>query len=332
VTTAYQDLLEREREGFLDPASGRLAVAVSGAVTCPVCEPLPPDQRELFVTKGYRVVRCTGCGLLFVNPMLRESAGLPLYERAKSVDEWARVVQAEGQREFDLSLYRALMGLVGADAPGQASLCLDISMRAGTALACPEFAPWKVECLDFARATRELGRRRFPGRAFYGSLDEIGPSSRYGIAVSFEALEHMFAPVTFVSRVHALLAGGGVFCGVLSNVESLLVRVLGTEAPLFDGIYQKYFFHTGSLERLLRRIGFTGVRFRTAVPCTQRIVETLGRLVGDGQYLPSRAAIARLAKAAEETPLGYKLLFVARKGPEGRACSSDRAALESKEC
>jgi hypothetical protein len=210
----------------------------------------------------------------------------------------------------------------GADAPGPASLCLDISMRAGAALADPEFAPWNVECLDLARATRELGRTRFPGRVFYSSLDEIAPSRRYDIVVSFEALEHAFAPVTLVSRVHALLAGGGVFCGLLSNVESLLVRVMGAEAPLFDGIYQKYFFHTGSLGRLLSGTGFADIRFQTAVPCTERIVETLGRLVGDGHELPSRAAIETLARTAEVTPLGYKLLFVARKATAAGAPSS----------
>jgi SAM-dependent methyltransferase len=322
VTTAYQALLERERAGFLDPASGRLSAAVSRAVTCPLCEDAPPDQRELFVTTGYRFVRCTGCGLLFVNPMLRESAGLPLYDGAGSVAEWARVVQSDGQRAFDLSLYRALADLVGADAPGPSSTCLDISMRAGTALACPELAAWRVECLDFARATRELGRSRHAGRTFHASLDDIAASRRYDIAVSFEALEHAFAPVSFVSRVRGLLADGGVFCGVLSNVESLLVRVLGAEAPLFDGIYQKYFFHTGSLGWLLRRTGFTDVRFRTALPCTQQIVETLGRLVADGPELPSRAAIEKLAQAAESTPLGYKLLFVARKAPAAGAGSS----------
>jgi len=210
----------------------------------------------------------------------------------------------------------------GPDASGPASLCLGISMRAGAALAYPEFAPWNVECLDLARATRELGRTRFPGRVFYSSLDEGAPSRRYDIVVSFEALEHAFAPVTFVSRVHALLAGGGDFRGLLSNVESLLVRVMGAEAPLFDGVYQKYFFHTGSLGRLLRRTGFTDVRFQTAVPCTQRIVETLGRLVGDGPDLPSRAAIEKLAQAAEATPLGYKLPFVARKAPAAGSASS----------
>jgi hypothetical protein len=315
VTSPYQRLLQAERASFIDPRTGRLAEAVSCAASCLLCGDAGPELREAFVSGGYRFVRCPGCGLLCTDPMLRESVGQPLYDGAASLAEWARVARTDGQVDFDLSLYRTLLEFVGAGAPGPGSACLDISLRAGLALTCPELAGWSVECLDFARDTRELGRARFPGRAFYASLDEIAPARRYELVVSFEALEHSFAPLAFASRVHAQLAEGGLFCGLLSNVESLLVRVLGAEAPLFDGVYQKYFFHTGSLERLLRRAGFTDVRFRTALPCTQRIVAALDGLVAGGSALPSRAEIERLAQAAETTPLGYKLLFVARRSP-----------------
>jgi hypothetical protein len=115
---SYADLLAQELHSFLDPATGLLAAAHSRIVACPLCGEAPDGQRELFLKRGYRFVACPACGLVFVNPMLRESAGLPLYDGAGSVAEWARVVQTDGQREFDLSLYGALMGFLWGGMPG----------------------------------------------------------------------------------------------------------------------------------------------------------------------------------------------------------------------
>lgn len=178
-------------------------------------------------------------------------------------------------------------------------------MRAGAAVECRRATRWRRSCVDFAWGTRGAGRGGHPGTQFFGCLTEVATSAwRFEVVTSCEALEHAFAPVAFGSQVLGLLADGGVFCWVLSNVESLLTLVLGAEAPLFSGIYQKYFLHTGLFGRLLRRTDFTDVRFQTAVPCSQRIDEMLGRLVGDGPDMPFQAAIERLARAAEATPLG----------------------------
>jgi hypothetical protein len=128
-----------------------------------------------------------------------------------------------------------------------------------------------------------------------------------------EAIEHFHNPVSFIENVNRLLKDNGIFCGVLSNTESLLVRILGAESPMFDGLYQKYFFHTGSLKKLFGLVGLDEVTFKAIIPCKDKIVSYLNRMIPENLSVLSEQLINQIGGYAESQLLGYKLIFSARK-------------------
>lgn len=313
-TSTYGTLLEEELAQFVDPTTGRLATDAGSLVSCPICDDPPDRHRELFVKRGYRFALCEGCGLIFANPMVLPALNRPLYDNAPSFQEWARLARTGSQMEFDAELYRTVLNLARPLARGGALRCLDISIRAGLAAECDFLSGYRFDFLDFCGPTREMGRARLGEDRFFDGFDSVVASGKtYDLIVSLEAMEHFPDPRRFMEDVRGLLDKGGVFCGVLSNVESMLVRLLGEESSLFDGLYQKYFFHSGSLKRLFATIGLERETFSSGVSCSDRVGSHLKRMMPADFVSNSDALLDRLFASLETSLLGYKLFFAAVK-------------------
>ena len=315
MKTNYEILLEKELDSFIDKDTHLLCADVSRSIACPLCGMSEKQQRELFIKRGYRFILCIECGLIFVNPMLKSEINQHLYDTSDSLKEWVNILQTESQREFDLALYNSIAALIRPYMETPSLSCLDISIRGGLASECTAFSSWPLYFFDFSQITRLHGQSKYPQRTFIDNFEEIVASNkRYDIVISMEAIEHFIDPVTFMRNIDMLLTDRGIYCGVLSNAESLLVRIFGQQAPLFDGLYQKYFFHTASLRRLLENIGFEDIIFRTEIPCTHKIFSYLNNMIYAHVTPLSNQAMRAVSALAETQPLGYKLLFAAKKG------------------
>lgn len=315
MKTNYEILLEKELESFIDRDTHLLSADVSYSISCPICGTSEKQQRELFIKRGYRFILCIECGLIFVNPMPQPEINQHLYNTADSLKEWNKILQTESQREFDIALYNSIATLIVPYLKTASPTCLDISIRGGLASECKAFSNWPLSFLDFSQITRLHGQSKYPQRTFFDNFEEVAAShKRYDVVISMEAIEHFIDPVTFMQKVDMLLTDGGIFCGVLSNAESLLVRIFGQDAPLFDGLYQKYYFHTNSLNRLFEKTGFEDIVFRTEIPCTNKISNYLNNMIFAHVAPASNQAMQAVSALAETQPLGYKLLFAAKKG------------------
>ncbi|MDD5194077.1 MAG: methyltransferase domain-containing protein [Candidatus Omnitrophica bacterium] len=312
---SYSELLDKELLSFVDPNTGMLSVAHSSMIDCPICETSSLRQRELFIKRGYRFVLCAGCGLIFSNPSIHNEANRALYDQAPSIKCWSEILQTQDQRGKDLCLYSSLIALTSKLVKHNAPRCLDISMRAGLAAGLFKKRGWKSDFYDFSKYTRELGKRKLPRVRFYDSFDSIVKAKNtYDVVVSMEAMEHFANPSFFMENVSKILAKGGIFCGFVSNVESMLVRVMGSEAPLFDGLYQKFFFHTGSLKALFKEFNFIPKNFKTFIPALEKTEKFFNRMLPERLSAFSRADMAKIFRVIKESDtLGYKLLFVAKK-------------------
>jgi len=314
MKSSYTTILEAELAGFVNPSTGRLFEEPSRHIECPLCEGNKTEQEELFIKRGFRFVLCPGCGLVFVNPQVESTQNKALYDTADSLKEWARILRDDSQVRFDLGIYSSILDLCKPMHAKKKNDCLDISMRGGLLSECEAVLGWNLEFLDFAGPTREQGRSCRPSFTFYNEFDQIKKLGKtYDVVISMEGIEHFSNPLSFARDVHGLLRDGGVFCGVLSNVESLLARLLGADTPMFDGLYQKFFFHSTSLSRALKLAGYRDVVLHSKVPCSDKIIKHLNRMTPNNKNLVSGEIINKIAKSAESHLLGYKMIFAARR-------------------
>ena len=316
MKSSYTELLEKELASFLGSNTGGASMNKFSMIDCPLCRSGLKVQKELFSKRGYRFVVCNQCGLIFSNPSPLREINRSLYDKSGSCKQWAQISQAGEQIKKDISLYRSLIRLARRDCKRRKTRCLDISMRAGVAQKLFRKIGWESDFYDFSRFTRAIGIKKHTGIKFYDSFAAIAKcGNSYDVVISMEAMEHFVTPRTFMGNVTRILTKGGVFCGVVSNTESMLVRALGSEAPLFDGLYQKFFFHTGSLKRLFKEFNLVSERFDTIIPAQERIEKFFNRIIPEGLPCLSTPEVRKVCGGIKNTDnLGYKLLFVARKG------------------
>ncbi len=301
----YKELLEKELSRFVSPSSGLLSKRKSIRRDCPVCGAKYERLEFLFTKRGFSFVLCRSCGLMFSNPMPREDLAMGLYRLSDSIQEWARIMNCASQREFDLRLYNALYSLFTKHLSLVPRKILDISMRGGIVSESKDYQKSHIDFFDFAHATCKCGERRYSNACFYDEL--LSVPSGYDVVISMEAMEHFYHPLSFLKNVYRILSEEGIFCGVFSNVDSLAVRILQSQAPLFDGLYQKFFFNKVSLTNLLNRGGFSLVDWITMVDGDGMIKNYLERWdVQQGLY-------REVIKQECFKNNGYKFLFIAKK-------------------
>lgn len=301
---SYKELLEAEIKSFLSPATGRPDASRTVKRDCDACGLPFEKQRELFVKRGFRFVLCPKCGLIFANPFLKPKGIERLYASAPSLDFWAKSMLDPERRKLDRALYENLFKLL----PKRNSRkILEISMRGGLLAEAPFCGDAAVEFFDFAGPTRRMGQRLHPDRLFFNGFP-AGRRAYYDVVVSMEAMEHFYSPSDFLKAARERLQRGGFLAGVVSNAASLVARILQKDAPLFDGVFQKTFFHAQSLKYLLARNGFRLLRTNTAVGGGTMIEGHLNQMTPRDRLPVKNVVPGTLWKSH-----GYKLLFVAKK-------------------
>lgn len=317
MSSPYAIALDKELSRFVSTRTGSLNPRDAVARCCPVCGAVLARQRQLFIKRGYRFVSCSDCGLIFANPMLREPLVAALYENSACIKEWFKVMLSSGQREFDLKNYGQLYFLYRKHLKGAPGKLLDISIRGGLIRERKEYRRTLIDSLDFSGLSRACGQRRYPSATFCADFKLL--SRKYDVVVGMEAMEHFFYPLEFVRSVHRVLEADGLFCGVCSNVGSLAVRILQAEAPLFDGIFQKFFFSRASLAEMLGRGGFRLLETMTTLDGGSMISPYLAKMTGMPPGWEEK--VRRLCRMGVADGLGYKLFFVASKESCGERVS-----------
>ncbi len=138
-------------------------------------------------------------------------------------------------------------------------------------------------------------------RVMVGDVERLALAGRYDLVMALELFEHLLEPDRFLRRVRELLAAGGSVLLSVPNVGhwSVVEELLAGRwdyLPVGLQCYTHYRFYTrASLERRLRRIGFSRVE-----------------LVPQATELPARFAglAARCGLAVDEAGLAIKGFFV----------------------
>lgn len=220
------------------------------------------DAALAAVQNGYRIVRCRGCGLVYVDP--RPSAeSLPGlyadYHVRDGGDEasWNRLMGGNF-REAAECLEQAR----GASGPGR---LLDVGCGYGGFVRTMRDRGWDAEGIDPSPATVAAAvRGGLPVRP--GTLDEA--EGRYDAVTLFYVLEHLPDPSAALRRLFGLLAPGGTLLLRVPHTAPIVraLRPLGLDGTLFDPPYHLFDFPPAVLGDMLREAGFVAVRTFPGAP------------------------------------------------------------------
>lgn len=200
----------------------------------------------------FRIVRCSGCGLVRSDPIYRPETIHKLYEQSQFL--YSDVAG------FAAATYRRLF-LKSLPSVGSTARILDVGCGNGfflEALLAAGFDDvWGVEpSVDAcAAAPTELGGRifneHFPADSLAkGSVDVI---------TSFHLLDHVTDPVAFLCECKTLLKPGGWLLIVCHNERSLSAKILGERSPIYD-VEHVFLFNLRTIRALATRAGLSAIR------------------------------------------------------------------------
>jgi len=310
---------ERELDALLDPETGMLSERFAREIPCPLCA--AESYSRLFVKRGYTIVRCDECDLVYANPQVDERVVLDEYREGSSSDLWVDVLTSERQLQLDREKFSKI--LVELEPYRGGGCLLDVGCSIGLFLHLAEQRGWKGVGTELGKRALAYARDRFGVEVVDRPLSEAGfePAS-FDVVTLNSVLEHTHEPRRMLREVAELLRPGGAVYLIVPNVESLACRVLHERAATFDGRNHLVYFSPGTLRDALEREGFEIVETHTHISSLTPVLESLSyrEPYGDADTSDDPLARAllrnrdRIEALLEELDLGYKLHCLAVRG------------------
>lgn len=311
---------ERELDELLDPETGVLSERFAREIPCPLCD--AAGYTRLFVKRGYPIVCCDDCGLVYANPQVDERLILDEYQAVgeRANDLWVDVLTSERQLELDRAKFAEILDEL-EPYRGEGRL-LDVGTSIGLFLHLAIERGWHGVGTEFGERALAYARDEFGLEVSDSPLGELDlePESLDAVTV-LSVLEHVNAPREMLAEVAGLLKPGGVLYTIVPNVDSLACRVLHERAATFDGRNHLIYFAPRTLRNMLEREGFDVVSASTHVSSLDPVLEWLAYeepyseadLSPDPLARAVRGRRVELERLLEELDLGYKLHCLARK-------------------
>lgn len=178
------------------------------------------------------IVRCTGCGLYYLFPRLREESVRHLYgsENYFSGDEGGGYEDYQSQAPYLKGTFRRFLKTLDARGLTGDSVA-DIGCGLGYLLA--EASPFfRVRMgTELCREAAEAACAGCDGVVCGGVAEMAATGNRFGLVVSVGVLEHVYEPVSFLRDCSRLTAEEGAVVLVTPDMQGPWRRLLGKRWP-----------------------------------------------------------------------------------------------------
>ena len=274
------------------------------AVACDLCG--ERRARPFARRKEMQVVRCLGCGLVYVSPRLDAEALRRHYNTGESSRiEYYLDVEAADRRSFAEVLDRAERLVPRGD-------LLDIGPNVGTGMAVARERGWRVHGVEINAEAARYCREARGLDVIAGTLEpETYPPGRFDVVLMGDVIEHVASPKELMRTVARVLRPGGAVLVSTPDISGWAARLLQVKP-----VEHIHYFDAKTMERLVRGAGLELV----AVEPLDRYHDLTAMVHSTtfGGLFRALAPAFRLAHRAlgdvvVKLPLRENLLAVARK-------------------
>jgi SAM-dependent methyltransferase len=192
------------------------------ATSCPLCG--GTARRRLVTKRGWDVVRCRGCGLVYVSPPPSHEELEALYSAG---DYHAALDEAERRRYFARRLRQVEALACDRTAEGGCATrrLLDVGCSKGHFLELAQASGWQAVGVELnPRAVEEARARGLDVR--HGELPGLAfADASFDVVTLFDVIEHTAAPRALLAACHKALRPGGLLVVTTPDVGGLVPRV-----------------------------------------------------------------------------------------------------------
>lgn len=228
---------------------------------CPLCA-ADSAKAELFRTET-DIVKCQECSLVYLRTRPDEEQTMLYYQQyandashmrlPKNVDE----IRASGlRREYFMQEL-----LQYAKPPGN---MLDIGCGWGAFLANAREKGFSPYGTDICHKAANFSATVLGIPTSCDDLEDcVFNNGMFDIVVIIHTYEHLITPVVALKRIHTLLKPGGIFCGIVPNIDSFCSLTLKERWSWLDPNTHYIHFSPTTLKRTLEANGFELLHLHT---------------------------------------------------------------------
>lgn len=222
-------------------------------VACPLCG--GQEHRHERTIRGFSLVRCRDCDLVFVNPQLDAAEVARIYEDKKDPNEvieiYTRLATPGVIGEYDRKLEQieTLRGSKGR--------ILDFACAAAYFVERAAARGWDAHGVDIGSWVGLAAERRGIRNVHIGQLSELSfPESYFDVIYAAQVFEHLQAPVAILAELRRILRPDGLLYVDVPNYRTIPI-MLGRDDFFLNSPPQHInFFTPRTLELLLKSGGF----------------------------------------------------------------------------
>ncbi len=231
---------------------------------CVVCGQEHPEP--LFRKDGYQMVRCTGCGLVYVGEDPSQIDFDALYGQAYytggSDAVFADYVGEEAARRRHARRKLAWLRHLPPRIPRHGRL-LDIGCAAGFFLAEAR-AHYEVQGVELSAWSSAYARDRLGLPVFTGTLSQAGlPTDRFDVVTLWDVIEHVPDPVPLLAEAARVLRPGGRLVLSTGDIGSAYAQARGADWHLMTPPWHLTMFSRTTLARAAASAGLRVVGWRS---------------------------------------------------------------------
>jgi 2-polyprenyl-3-methyl-5-hydroxy-6-metoxy-1,4-benzoquinol methylase len=239
------------------------------SVPCNLCGEERFELRYNIQKCNRQIVKCTKCGLLYVNPQNPQNLTYDYEDKGERQGKYQEAQDLATKRhdhcyEEVYTKEEEWRVLHFADRANKVrKFCssgrlLDIGCARGLFLSnfltTEDFDIYGIEPRDWicARAVKRLGNK-----VFCGTLKEANlPDTQYDVVTMINLIEHLPSPKNTLLEVNRVMKPGALLMIETPNVEGLLTRIMGNRWHTFLESEHNFFFSKTTISNLLSKTGF----------------------------------------------------------------------------
>jgi len=228
-------------------------------VPCPACA--AAERTPIFQKYGFQFQSCRLCRTIYMSPRPTPAVMGRYYGNSENYRYWAEHIFPASEDMRREKIHRPMLEYIVAVCERSQvprNLLVEIGPGFGTfaALAQQSAAFRRVIAIErtpeMAAACRKRGVEIIEQAVEDVSLEQVGQAD---VVVSFEVIEHLFEPRSYVERCATLVRTGGLLVLSCPNGLGFDVAMLGANAAAVDSEHVNL-FNPESLAGLLVRSGF----------------------------------------------------------------------------
>lgn len=229
-------------------------------LSCPVCaetaaSTVLESADHLHGKAGrFKVVRCTGCGLMRTDPRPPPDQ---IHQFYPEEDYGPYQIQQTDRNRSMLS--RAFWRIMDPkplplQPPGR---ILEMGASHGTFLAEKRDQGWLVSGYDFSERQCQIAAQHFDVQVQAVNLEHYDyPERDVDLVAAWMVLEHLYDPAAFLRKLHGVTRAGGWLALSVPDAGSLVYRVFGEYCYGWQLPTHLYHFERSTLSRLLEQNGW----------------------------------------------------------------------------